>query len=435
MNPAPPGSQVVVVGAGLAGLRCASLLAAQGYGTVVLEASDGIGGRARTDEIDGFKLDRGFQVLLTSYPEAQDAFDYESLGLGTFEPGALIRDGADFAPLTDPLRRPGALVSAIRSPVATIRDKVRLGRLRFELAGKDASEIASEPQVATGRYLESLGFSRTVVENFFRPFFGGVLIDPELATTSALFQLYFGYFSTGDAALPSGGMGALARQLGDRLPEGTVKLDTRVSRVEPNRVDLTDGTTIEAEAVVVATEERAAAGLLALDPPEGDSTTTCLYFDAPESDIPTGLRRTLLLAGSSGGPVNEVAVPSAITDGYAPPGRALVSVSAVGVEAERDDLIPAVTAQLADWFGSSEVAGWRLISTCRVDHALPGFPPGRFAPESIPAEIRPGLFRCGDYLESPSIQGALLSGRRAAEAVAASIRPRPHSAEPGATVG
>lgn len=431
MTMTPASSQVLVIGAGLSGLRCASLLSSRGYQTMVVEASDGIGGRARTDEVDDFRLDRGFQVLLTSYPEALDAFDYDRLGLGSFEPGALIRHEEDFVPLTDPLRRPTAALSAAVTPVATLRDKLRLARLRFELAGKDPDRIAAEPQVPTGLYLERLGFSRTVVENFFRPFFGGVLIDPDLATTSALFQLYFGFFSNGDAALPEGGMGALAAQLAEGLPEGSIRLGVEVVEIGEGRASLDDGSAIEAEAIVVATDERSASDLLALEAPPDSSTTTCLYFDAPATDVSDRLGRTLLLAGDGPGPINEVAFPSVVADGYAPPGRTLVSVSSVGAQAVREDLAEAVNDQLARWFGASKVESWRPLATYRVDHALPAFPPGRFAPESIPAEVRPGVFRCGDHLESPSIQGALLSGRRAADAIEASIAPR---VDTGATV-
>ena len=423
MSPGSPSSRVVIVGAGLSGLRCASLLSEGGHEVMVLEASDGIGGRARTDEVEGFRLDRGFQVLLTSYPEARDAFDYDRLGLGSFEPGALIRNGEGFAPLTDPIRRPTAVLSAATSPVATLLDKFRLARLRFDLAGKDPSRIAGEEQVPAGLYLERLGFSRNVVENFFRPFFGGVLIDPDLKTTSALFQLYFGYFATGDAALPAGGMGALASQIAEGLPEDAIRLGVEVARVEAGRVVLTDGATIEAGAIVVATDETTASALLGDDAPAEGPVTTCLYFDAPAGDIDDRMGRTLLLAGASGGPINEVAFPSSVADGYAPPGRTLISASAVGDDARRDDLIEAATDQLAGWFGRSTVEGWRHIASYTVENALPEFPPGRFAPESRPARIEPGVFRCGDYMESPSIQGALLSGRRAAEAVARSVAP------------
>ncbi len=417
MNGGSPG-RVAVVGAGLSGLRCAGLLAERGFEVSVFEASDRVGGRVRTDEVDGFRLDRGFQVLLTSYPEARKAFDFEALDLGRFEPGALIRHDERFVPLVDPLRRPGGALPSLASPVGTLRDRVRLARMRFALSGRDPEQIAAEPQVPAGRYLEDLGFSADMVESFFRPFFGGVLIDPDLATSSALLKLYFGYFSTGDASLPAGGMGRLAEQLADRLPPGAVVLGAAIEEVTGESVRLADGTVHRADAVVVATDERSAARLLRRPDPGPGSVTACLYFDAPEGDASS---RTLFLAGRDPGPVNEVAIPSSVASGYAPAGRSLVSVSAVGEQALRDDLAGAVRSQLGNWFGHGRVAGWHHLDTVIVTDALPPFPPGRFAPGRIPSRQGAGAFACGDYMESPSIQGALVSGRRAAEAVASSV--------------
>jgi phytoene dehydrogenase-like protein len=413
MSPRAAG-RVAIVGAGLAGLRCAGLLVDRGFEVTVFEASDRVGGRVRTDEVDGFRLDRGFQVLLTSYPDAREALDFEALDLGRFEPGALIRHGDGFAPLVDPLRRPASALPSLASPVGTLRDRLRLARMRFTLAGRDPERIATEPQVEAGRYLADLGFSRDLVESFFRPFFGGVLIDPDLTTSSALLKLYFGYFATGDAALPAGGMGQLGAQLAADLPDGAVILDSPVEGVTGEMVRLADGSTHEADSVVVATDERSAARLLGRPDPGPGSVTTCVYFDAPEGDVPG---RTLFLAGLEEGPVNEVAVPSAVASGYAPPGRSLVSVSAVGDEALRDDLPEASRKQLGNWFGHGRVARWRHLDTVVVTDALPQFPPGRFAPGRIPTRQGEGPYTCGDYMESPSIQGALVSGRRAAEAV------------------
>lgn len=417
MSEGSPG-RVAVVGAGLSGLRCAGLLAGHGFEVSVFEASDGVGGRVRTDEVDGFRLDRGFQVLLTSYPEARRAFDFAALDLGRFEPGALIRHGDGFSALVDPLRRPGSLPAALDLGVGTLRDRLRLARMRFSLAGRDPDRIAAEPQVAAGQYLEELGFSEDIVESFFRPFFGGVLIDPELATSSALLKLYFGYFATGDAALPAGGMGRLAEQLADRLPAGAIVLGAPVEDVTGHSVRLSDGDLHRADAVVVATDERSAARLLGRPDPGPGSVTTCVYFDAPEEDATS---RTLFLAGRDRGPVNEVAIPSAVASGYAPAGRSLVSVTAVGDQALRDDLPEAIRNQLGNWFGHGRVAAWRHLDSAVVTDALPPFPPGRFAPGKIPSQLADGPFVCGDYMESPSIQGALVSGRRAAEAVLGAI--------------
>ena len=409
---------VVVVGAGLSGLRCAGLLAESGIEVAVFEASDGVGGRARTDTVDGFRLDRGFQVLLTDYPEARRAFDFDALKLGSFEPGARVRMSDTFRSLSDPMRRPRTAISALMSPVGTAHDKVRVARMRHEILSASPEEILSRPDRPAIEALEARGFSSGMIERFFRPFFGGVFIDGDLTTSSRLLEIFFRCFSSGSAALPAGGMGAMAEQLDARLVPGTVRLNTKVAEVRPDAVVLADGTEVAAAAVVVAADETAAAGLMGEKPPEKNRVTTCLYFDVPEKDM---AGRWLILSRAGEGPINELAVPSAVAEGYAPEGRSLVAASAIGPQAERPDLLAAVREQLSDWFGEEWVDGWRHLETKRIDHALPDFQPGRFEPGGKPPRPDSGLFVCGDYRESPSIPGALVSGRKAAEAVAATV--------------
>ncbi len=406
---------VAIVGAGLAGLRCAGLLAAGGRDVTVYEASDGVGGRARTDAVGDFRLDRGFQVLLTAYPEAQRALDYDALGLGEFEPGAMVRMGDGFELFSDPLRRPRSAPAVLGSPVGNLADKLRLGWMRQDLVARRPSRILARPDRPARQALEERGFSEGVIERFFGPFFGGVFIDPELGTSSRLMEIFFRCFASGSAALPSGGMGAMAEQLENRLEPGTVRLEHPVAEIRADGLRLEGGDWIEADAVVVATEEREACRLLGTGPAAAKNrVTTCVYFDAPEQDL---RGRLLLLAPPGEGPVNEVAVPSSVADGYAPRGRSLVSVSAAGDEAVRDDLLEAVTDQLGGWFGQETVARWNHLATRRVDYALPDFAPGRFRRGGLPPRLDSGILVCGDHRESPSIQGALVSGRKAAEAV------------------
>ncbi len=405
---------VAIIGAGLAGLRCAGLLEEQGREVAVYEASDGVGGRARTDTVDGFRLDRGFQVLLTAYPEARRALDYDALGLGEFEPGAMVRMDGGFELFSDPIRRPRSTPRVLGSPVGTLSDKLRLGWMRQDLVASQPDPILSRPDRPARQALEERGFSDGVIERFFKPFFGGVFIDPDLGTSSRLMEIFFRCFASGSAALPSGGMGAMAEQLAGRLKPGTVRLGHPVAEIRPDGVRLEDSDWIDAAAVIVATEEREACRLLGSDPPAVNRTTTCVYFDAPEQDL-NG--RLLVLAPPGEGPVNELAIPSSVADGYAPRGRSLVSVSAAGEQAVREDLLEAVTGQLAGWFGRDTVADWNHLATRRVEYALPDFAPGRFERGGLPPRLDSGILVCGDHRESPSIQGALVSGRKTAEAV------------------
>ncbi len=409
---------VAIVGAGLAGLRCAGLLAEQGYEVTVYEASDGVGGRARTDSVGDFRLDRGFQVLLTAYPEARRAFDYDALGLGEFEPGAMVRMDDGFELFSDPLRRPRSTPAVLGSPVGTLADKLRLGWMRQDLISHKPGRILARPDRPARQALEERGFSKGVIERFFQPFFGGVFIDPDLGTSSRLMEIFFRWFASGSAALPSGGMGAMAEQLAGRLKPGTVHLEHRVAEIRPDGIRLEDSDWTDAAAVVMATEERETCRLLGTEPPTSNRNTTCVYFDAPETDL-NG--RLLVLAPPGEGPVNEVAIPSSVADGYAPRGRSLVSVSAVGDEACREDLLEAVRTQLGGWFGRDTVERWNHLATRRVEYALPDVPPGRFEAGGLPPRLDSGVFVCGDHRESPSIQGALVSGRKAAEALRESV--------------
>lgn len=409
---------VLVVGAGLAGLRCAGLLAEAGHQVKVFEASDGIGGRARTDQVGEFRLDRGFQVLLTAYPELKRSVDLEDLDLGSFDSGAEVRLGDTFSPLLDPVKQPTSLLSAIRSPVFGIADKLRLARMRADLTGTDVSRILEREDLPAIESLRRRGFSEKAIERFFRPFFGGVLIDPELATSSRLMEVFFRCFSVGSATLPAGGMNCLADSLADVIPADAIQLGSKVEAVEKDKIRV-GGEWIDGSAVVVATEERMAAGLLGLPDPPAGRATACLYFDGSKADLDGSLLR---ITPRGHGPVNELAVPSSVAAGYAPPGRSLISVSAVGEAALRPDLEAEVRAQLVGWFGSEAVTGWNHLETYVIEDALPDFAPGRFLAGGLEPELDSGIFICGDHRESPSIQGALVSGRKAAEAVLFRIR-------------
>ena len=204
---------VIIIGGGLAGLSCARELCARGLSCQLLEASDEIGGRVRTDALDGFLLDRGFQVFLTAYPEAQAVLDYPQLRLRRFAPGALVRYGGRFHRFTDPWRQPQHLLATLFSRVATLTDKLRIARFRRDTTRGELEGIYNRPETTTLELLRVRGFSRVIIERFFRPFLGGVFLDQQLLTSSRMCEFVFRMFATGDAALPENGMGEIPRQL------------------------------------------------------------------------------------------------------------------------------------------------------------------------------------------------------------------------------
>lgn len=408
----PAGGPVLVVGAGLAGLACARELVARGREVVVLEASDGVGGRVRTDVVDGFQLDRGFQVHLTSYPEAARVLDHAALDLRAFQPGALVWYGGRSHRVGDPFRRPVDLVPTLRAPIGSLADKVRIALLRRRVRSHTVVELLQGPDGATADALREAGFSPTIIDRFFQPFLAGVLLDPDLATSRRLFDVYWRSFADGEAVLPSAGMGAIPTQLASTLPEGTVRLETTVAEVGPGGVVLADGTALAAGAVVVATEGPAAARLLGIPDP-GSRPVCCVWFAADE---PPWEEPVLLLDGEGRGPASNVVVHTNVAPSYAPPGAALVACAVVGPG--DPGLAEAVRDQLRRWFGSV-VDSWRHLRTDVIPHGqplqLPPFAPVRAVRHS------PGTYVCGDHRDTASIQGALHSGRRAAEAVDADL--------------
>ncbi len=402
---------VVIIGAGLAGLACARHLVRAGVGVQLLEAADAVGGRVRTDEVAGFRLDRGFQVFLPAYPEAAAVLDYVALQLRPFYPGALIQCGARRYRFADPWRRPLASLSALLSPIATASDALRIARLRSAALSSAAARNAAD-SIATCDDLRQFGLSERVIERFFRPFFGGVFLERELQTPSWFFRFVFAMFASRGAALPANGMQAIPEQLAAELPAATVRLNTPVASVEPGRVHLASGETVACAACVVATDAHSAGRLVSRGPSVRWNGTTTVYYAAPRSPVREGI---LVLNGMGPGLVNHVCVPSDVAGQYAPEGRTLVSVSIIGVpDLDDAELSRRVVEELRGWFGEG-VAEWERLRVYRIAHALPRI--SAATPAAASSAIPDGVYLCGDYLEDPSINGALVSGRQAAAAV------------------
>jgi phytoene dehydrogenase-like protein len=407
---------VYVVGAGLAGLRCARRLHERGVPATVLEAGDGVGGRVRTDRVDDFLLDRGFQVLLTAYPEAADALDYEALELRPFYPGAVVRTGGRFVTVADPSRRPWGGVRTAFAPVGGLGDKLKAASLRRRVTSGSLEELFARPETTTREALAAGGFSNAIVDRFFRPLFGGVLLDRELGTSSRMFEFVYRMFALGDVALPARGMGAIPEQLAGGLPRDQVRLGRRATALGDGGVTMADGERLPARVVVVATDGPTASALLGGEPAApGSVAATCLYFAADRAPVDEPV---IVLDGDGEGPVNHLCVPSSVAPAYAPPGAALVSATVLDRPGlpKGPDLEAAVLGQLADWFGSGVVA-WRHLKTYHIPHAQPAQPPGTLDPPERPVRLGSGRYLCGDHRDNASINGALASGRRTADAV------------------
>ncbi|KAM0821326.1 hypothetical protein ACQ4PT_072314 [Festuca glaucescens] len=422
--------QAVIVGGGLAGLAAATHLASLSVPFTLLEASDRLGGRVATDEVDGYLLDRGFQIFLTAYPECQRLLDYPALRLQPFFPGALVYLGGGGSPsfhmLADPFRYPIRSLSSVLSPVGSLPDKLLVGLTRLRAAATPDDAILSSPETTTATHLQKLGFSPSIVERFLRPFLAGIFFDPALDTSSRLFELVFKRLALGDNALPEAGIGAIAAQLADRLPAGSVRLNARATTLDPSSgaVTLTTGETVSAGlGVIVAVEQPEAEKLLPQQLPTrspkkaaAERSTVCIYFSADRAAVQEPV---LLLNGSGKGIVNNMFFATSVAPSYAPAGKVLVSVSLVGSFAGREDaeLAGEAVRELGGWFGPEEVASWVHLRTYRIGFAQPDQTPPT-EPAGRDPRVGDGVYVCGDHWCSATFDGAMVSGRRAAEALA-----------------
>ncbi|MDF1657432.1 MAG: NAD(P)/FAD-dependent oxidoreductase [Verrucomicrobiales bacterium] len=400
--------ETVIIGAGLAGLSCAVRLHEAGRDVTILEASDGIGGRVRTDQHEGFLLDRGFQVYLDAYPEAGDFLDLEALDLRSFEPGALVWKKGKLRPVMDVFRRPSTLFSSALAPIGNVFDKLLVAKLRFHLMRKPVDEIWTTPQQTTGDYLRQFGFSERMIDDFFRGFYGGIFLEDLLVTSSRIFEFTFKMFSLGAATLPAKGMQEIPAQIASRLPEGAIQLNSSVTALAEGSVE-TGNETLSPEHIVLATDGSVAAELLTGSPEPKWNSTACLYFAADE---PPWTEPVIALKGDRPGLINNCCVPSVISSDYAPDGRTLISVSVLGDHRENDDLKSEVQTELVDWFGE-KARSWEPLRTEHIRKALPIDPPGHLEKPSV----QDSIYRCGDFTTSGSIEGAIISGLQTADQI------------------
>ncbi|MFZ3492994.1 NAD(P)/FAD-dependent oxidoreductase [Streptomyces sp. 5.8] len=404
------GRDVIVVGAGAAGLACAADLLAGGLRVGLLEASDAVGGRMRTDRSSGFVTDRGFQVLNTAYPQVKRRLALRPLRLRPFTPGVLVHTGGGrLLRFTDPTRRPRESRDLLPGRLATARDLAALGILTAQDTLLPPRLLRARPDRTTLTALAEAGISDGLVETFFRPFLSGVFLEDGLETSSRFFHLIWRSMVRGTLCLPADGIGAVPAQLAGLLPPGVLSFETPVSRLTGDGVTLADGTEHRARAVVVATNPAAAVRLLpGLSVPAGRTVTT-LYHAADRSP----LREPTLLVDTERRFLNTC-VLSEVHPGYAPDGRALVATSVLGAPDPTEEAV--VRAALADAYGA-DTDTWQLVSRHTVRDALPAMAPP--LPLIRTTRFGPRRYVCGDHRATGSLQGALASGSRAAREVLA----------------
>ena len=399
---------VVVIGAGIAGLECARTLSEHGVDVRVLEAADAVGGRVRTDHVDGFTLDHGFQLLNPAYPAVRERVDLTALDLRPFLAGVAVRRDDGSALLADPRRAPGALPRTLTSGYVRPLELLALARWAAPALGP-VSRLLATPDTTLARSLAAAGVDGRLRHEVLDPFLAGVLGEADGATSARFVRLLVRSFLLGTPGVPAGGMRALPDQLAAHLRQ--VTLGAPVDRVEPvpggYRVGA-GGSTTSGRAVVVATGARTAQDLAGVAAPPMNGLVTSWYA----TDEPPMGRSVVVVDGRRRGPVVNAAVMTAAAPSYAPAGVHLVQVTCLlgGEEPEE----AAVRRQAGEMFGV-DPRGWRALTRHLVPAALPAMRP----PLDVrrPVALGDGLFVCGDHRDTASTQGAMVSGRLTATAV------------------
>ncbi len=399
-----------IIGAGVAGLIAAQTLENQGFSPTIIEATDSVGGRVKTDIVEGYQLDHGFQVLLTSYHAAQKLLDYKALELQNFLPGAAIFNDGKENQIGDPLRDFSLLFPTVFSTLIPLKDKIKILQLNLILKVKELSAIFEEQEKTTLQYLKDFGFSDQVISQFFKPFFSGIFLETKLETSSRMFEFVYKMFGTGNAALPKAGIQAIPDQLFNNLKSTKIILKTKVSSVKDGQIILENGEVLESHFTIIATDST---DLLSNSNKEKLAWKSCFtfYFETEKRVIDKPL---IGLLPKENALINNLFYHTSLGTNQNG-GKELLSVTVVDNQNFKGNaLVEKVKIELKDHFNIDVI---RLIKTYEIPKALPDLKHIKYT--SIPAETKysENIFLAGDTLVNGSLNAAMLSGESAALAV------------------
>lgn len=413
--------KIIVVGAGLAGLVAAIELEKAGFNPVILEASDRIGGRVKTDKVNGFLLDHGFQVLLTAYPEATKYLDFEKLDLHHFNPGAMVFNQEATYRISDPLRQPARIFEMMFSQVGSFSDKLKIFQWTRALKSTSIEQIFKKKETTALQFLRKKGFTNVMIQQFFQPFFGGIFLENELNTSSRMLEFVFKMFGEGYAAIPANGMGAIPEMLAAQLSTTEILLNHKVEKIGLKSVELENGKRIAADAVVIATSPEKLVPQMK-GQFEGWQSVLNLYF---ESDVPPIHDALIGLVPDESMLINNFCVMNNTARNYAPEDKYLISISVNNTRGKEEiEVQREVIRELKELVPGLAEAEIKHLKSYQINRALPKIDDFQYSMKPSNSKIQEGVYLAGDYLLNGSINAAMLSGRLAAHAVYEDIKGR-----------
>ncbi|MGJ8759381.1 MAG: FAD-dependent oxidoreductase [Polaribacter sp.] len=410
--------KIHIIGAGISGLIAATVLEQNGYSPTIIEVTDSVGGRVKTDLIDGYQLDHGFQVLLTAYPAAQKYLDFKSLELQYFLPGATIFKNGTQTTLGDPFRDISLLFSTLFSGIGNFSDKIKILKLNKKLKQKTMSEIFSCKEQSTWSYLEEFGFSFRMINDFFTPFFSGIFLENKLETSSRMFEFVYKMFQEGYAALPKKGIGEIPNQLYRNLKRTTFKFNTKVVSIKERKITLDNNTILESNFTILATE---AHGLIPNMKHQKMAWSSCdtFYFEIETRTIKKPL---IGLIPKKGTLINNLFYHTSLkTTKHS--NKELLSVTVVANQnLSKKVLLERVQIELKKYCNIDVV---RFINQYSIPFALPKLSNLKYEMAPLETRLTRGVFLAGDTLLNGSLNAAIISGEKAALGVIETISNMP----------
>jgi protoporphyrinogen oxidase len=409
-----PNAKIYIVGAGVSGLVAAKVLEDNGYSPTIIEATDRVGGRVKTDIINGYQLDHGFQVLLTGYPAAKKYLNFKELELQEFLPGAAIFTKNGEKIIGDPLRNASLLIPTMFSGIGTIADKLKILRLNSLLKKTSVSEIFEKPEIATLEYLIDFGFSKEMIHQFFKPFFTGIFLESALETSSRMFEFVYKMFGEGFATIPKSGVEAIPNQLKNNLNDTTFIFDTKVQFVESGKIILKNGIALESDATIIATEPTRMLPELKSPKTNWKSCDT-LYFESENR----GINQPLIgLIPNSEALINNIFYHSSISSTSIGV-KELLSVTVIEKHnLSLEQLISRVENELQHYCGIKFLT---FLQHYHIGQALPNLKDLKYKITPIDSKFSKGIFLAGDTQLNGSLNAAMLSGESAALGVVEEI--------------